>query len=131
MFKQIIRAVHYLRVYFLAFFLIALFYYIGQQPADFSRFVGANLSRAVGMSTSVPENQYNRLALQLSEKEKNLNVRESELEEREAQLKTSGYPLQIKLMGVMAGGIFLLFILISLNFYFDYRRKRKEKFINK
>ena len=126
MLKRLIKTIHYLRVYFLAFFVVALFYYIGLQPINVSKFIGAKLSSAVGMSTSVPENPFNKVALQLKEKEQSLNEKENSLYQREAELAKNQYSLQTKLMKVMIAGIFVLLLLILFNYYLDYRRKKSQ-----
>jgi hypothetical protein len=133
MLRRTIKAIHYLRVYFLAFFIIVLFYYVGLQPVDVSKFIGAKFSRAVGMSTSVPENPFNKVALQLKEKEQQLNEKENALDLKADELAHDNYTLQTKLTIILIAGVALLFLLIMLNFYFDYKRKQQEKifFINK
>jgi hypothetical protein len=128
MFKKIIRAIHYLRVYFLVFITISFFYYLGLQPVNVSKFIGAKMGRAVGMSISVPENPFNHLALQLDEKQSRLAVQENDLEKRELALTSINSGPQYKLIIVLATGIVVLFILILLNFYFDYRRRKQSGF---
>ena len=77
------------------------------------------------MSVSVPENPFNRLALQLKEKEERLNQKEIELSEREKDLRNikSG---QNRLVTGLLVGIVILFGLVILNYYLDWRRRKKE-----
>jgi hypothetical protein len=126
MLHKIFRAIHYLRVYLFAFILVAFFYYLGQQPVDLAKFVGAKLSRAISMSVSVSENPYNKLALQLKDKENQLNQREQDLAVRETKLQDQNLTWQTKLILVLGAGIIVLFVLILVNFYLDYRRRQNK-----
>lgn len=127
MLRRIIRTIHYLRVYFLAFITIAFLYFIGLQPLEVGKFVGAKLSQAVGMSVSIPANPFNRLALQLEEKEDRLNKKEQELNQIEEQLKDAPLSSSTNFwLYFLAGGIIILFVLILINYYFDYQRRKKE-----
>ena len=103
--------------------IIGFFYQIGVKPVDIGKFIGAKFGRAVGMSISIPENPFNRLAMQLQEKEDRLTQREKELDEREKELGKKSF-LSDNTGLLMAGGIILLFVLVLVNFYLDYRRKR-------
>jgi hypothetical protein len=127
MIKKIIKIIHYLRVYFLAFITVAFLYFVGLQPIEVGKFVGAKLSRAVGMSVSIPANPFNRLALQLEEKEDKLNKKELELNQIEEKLKNTPPSSSNNFwLYFLAGGIIVLFILILINYYFDYKRRKKE-----
>ena len=125
MFHKTISLVHKLRVYFLVIIIIGFFAAIGINPVDVGIFLGAKIGSAVGMSTSVIESPFSRLALQLNEKEERLNKLEKELNEKEKNLsehsKTENQPL---LLWLMAGGIIALFALIALNYYLDWKRKK-------
>lgn len=127
MIRRIIKTIHYLRVYFFAFILVGFFFYVGANPVSVGKFIGAKFSRAVGMSVSVPENPFNKLALQLKEKEDRLNNMESELNQREIEMAKNASSSQAKLIIGMGAGLILLFILIALNFYLDYRRRQQSK----
>ena len=124
MLHKIIRAIHYLRVYFLIFITFAFLYVVGMQPLAIGRFVGAKLSRAVGMSVSVPENPFNLIALQLKDKENQLNQKEQELNKKELDLDKTPSNNAV-LLYILTVGIGVLFVLIMLNYYFDYRRRKK------
>jgi hypothetical protein len=78
--------------------------------------------RADELKSTVLENPYNRLAAQLDNKGQELSRREMALDALEAKLEKS----YIKVMGLVG----LLFLLIILNFVFDYRR-RKSLIVNK
>ena len=122
MLKKTIKFIHTLRVIFLVLIIIAFFTVIGINPVDVSKFVGSKIGRAVGMSISVPENPFNKLALQLKEKESQLAVREKELAAREQELNKTGN--QDTLIWLLITGIGVLFVLIFLNYFLDYRRKK-------
>lgn len=125
MLHKTISLIHKLRIYFLTVIIIGFFAAAGLNPVDVGVFFGAKIGSAIGMSTSVVENPFSRLALQLSEKEDRLNKLEKELNEKEKSLgeynKIENQPL---LFWLMASGIIVLFMLIALNYYLDWKRKR-------
>jgi len=127
MLKSIIKIIHTLRVFFLAFILIYFLLILGINPVDVGKFIGAKFGSAVGMSISVPENPFNRLALQLKEKEERLVQKEQELNQKESELDSANNFSQNKLVFILMVGIIILFVLVLLNYYFDYRRKKKAK----
>lgn len=124
MLKTVVKTIHALRIFFLCYIIIAFLFVLGVNPIDIGKFIGAGMGSAVGMSLSVPENPFNRLAFQLKEKEESLNQREVELNEREQALKSSGG--QNIIFIILAAGIGVLFVLVMLNYYFDYKRRKKE-----
>lgn len=130
MIKKTVKHIHNFRVFFLAFILVSFLYTVGVSPIDYSRYIGARFSSAVGMSSSasVPENPMNTLALQLSDKETKLAQKENELNKREAEIESAKYVLQNKVIWGMIIGIIILFILILINFFLDWRR-RKTKYM--
>ena len=125
MLHKTISLVHKLRIYFLIIIIIGFFVAVGLNPVDIGVFLGAKIGSAVGLSTSVVENPFSRLALQLNEKEERLNKLEKELNKKEKSLgeynKTENSRL---LLWLMAGGIIVLFMLIALNYYLDWKRKK-------
>ena len=127
MLHKTVSFVHKLRVYFLVIIIIGFFAVVGLNPVDVGVFFGAKIGSAIGMSTSVVENPFSRLALQLSEKEERLNKLEKELNEKEKSLgehsKTEDSRL---LLWLMASGIIVLFMLIALNYYLDWKRKKNK-----
>lgn len=125
MVNRTIRKIHDLRVFFLGSFVTIFLFNLGLSPIDLSKYFAAQFSQAVGMSVGVPANPINHLAVQLEEKEKRLDVREQELNER---IIKSSAELQDNPIVIMMGiGIGVLFFLILLNYYFDYRRRREER----
>ena len=129
MLKKTFKFIHNLKFFFLGFIVVIFLLVIGLNPIDISKFIGAKLGAAVGMSISVPENPFNKLALQLKEKEERLDLREQVLFKKEQALQNS--PNQDTLIIFIAIGIGILFILILANYYFDYRRRKSATMQNK
>ena len=126
MLKKTIKFIHTLRVFLLVFIVIAFFTVLGINPVDISKFVGSKIGRAVGMSISVPENPFNKLALQLKEREIELDARERDLAGKELALNNIfGKQFNFTILALSIG-IGILFILVVFNYYLDYRRKKKK-----
>jgi hypothetical protein len=121
MIKRTVGAIHKLRVYLLLIITFSFLYLAGVNPVKVSFFIGAHISRAVGMDVSVPENPFNKLALQLKEKEQLLNLREADLNKREASTADNRNDLYLAILG---GGVILLFLLVMINYYLDYKRRK-------
>ncbi len=113
-----------MRVLLFMMIVMSFFYIANLNPIDITAFFGASFGQAIGVAASVPENPFNQLALQLKEKEDNLANREKAVSEREAALNGSGQAWWFVGLGI---GIGALFILLSFNFYFDYRRDRRYR----
>jgi len=127
MLHKTIKHVHRWRVYFLLGITALFLYYAQMNPIQIGQFMGAKMGQAVGMSVAVPENPFNKLALELQEKEELLESREAELAAREASLGVNNNTQQ-KLLIFVAVGIVVLLVLILINFYYDwYRQKRQLK----
>ncbi|MEA3398256.1 MAG: hypothetical protein U9R06_00740 [Patescibacteria group bacterium] len=126
---KIFKFIHTLRVFFLVFIIVAFLFVLGINPVSISKFLGAKLGSAIGMSTSVPENPFNKLALQLKEKEEKLIQREQELDAREKELEPQNK--NEYLITALGLGIIVLFALVLLNYYLDYRRKKQAVKIRK
>lgn len=130
MLKPTIKLIHHLRVLLFMMIVMSFLYVANLNPIDISVFMGAKIGSAIGMDVGVPENPFNKLALQLDEKEAKLDDREKKLDERADALGV-GDNIGLWLM-IIAFGIGVLFVLILLNFYLDIqRRRRKENLINK
>ncbi|KKW35447.1 MAG: hypothetical protein UY81_C0041G0003 [Candidatus Giovannonibacteria bacterium GW2011_GWA2_53_7] len=84
------------------------------------------IASVVGMSASVPPNEYSQLAQQLTEKDRVLSVREAALvTQEEAQrdsLSADVRRANARTLIALAVALVVLFILVGLNFYFDIRR---------
>lgn len=110
---------------FLSLVLIFCFSWISYDvnPPEILEYLLAQAGSGVGMSLSVPENPFNTLAQQLKEKETELEKREEDmlriLEKRERDSKI--------IFNLILGLITVLFTLLLLNFYFDYRARKNQK----
>ena len=124
---EIIKIIHKLRIYFLLFISLMFMIQVGLNPIDTGVFMGAKFGKAIGMAVSVPENPFNKLALQLKEKEAGLNEREKALDVREQELSVEKKEVSNWPLWGMGVGIIILFFLVLTNFYLDfYNRSRKE-----
>jgi len=125
MVKETFKLFHTLKTVFFAIIVVYFLAMIGITPLDVSDFFGSKISSAVvGMSTSVSENSFSKLAIQLEQKEKTLAAREARVEKKEQEL-TNGFGYG-GVIYFLAGGIVILFFLILTNFYLDYRRRKRE-----
>lgn len=81
-------------------------------------------SAAIGVAASVPENPYNSLAQELRVKEEELKVREQQLSGNGGNtLPQSGF-FNLTMALVSFALSIILFVLLLLNFYFDWHRER-------
>lgn len=87
-----------------------------QLISDFINDVETGVNATAGVSPNV----YNQLALQLKNKELNLNDKERLIQAQEAELNKNNRGF----FAIILMFIAILFVLITLNFYFDYRRYR-------
>lgn len=85
------------------------------------------IATAVGMYAAVEENELNALTGALSERQRALDAREAALREREIDAQaqdTSAAPLDISSY-ILSALLFLILVLIVLNYIFDWMRARK------
>jgi hypothetical protein len=123
MFKKISKIGHELKIIFAALIIANLFMLAGKNPLDLAAFVGSKIGSAIGISSSVPPNPYNSVALQLKEKEARLDGLDTELKAREARLDEQ-LVSQRTVIYALAGMVGLLFVLVLFNFYQDGKRKK-------
>lgn len=128
MFKQIIKTIHTLRVLLFAVILFSFLIYVGISPMDVGRFIGAKFSSAMGVNSyaQIQPNPFNTLALQLKEKETRIITKEKAVDQREYDLIRAA-SLQNKIIIFLTIGIIVLFVLIVINYYMDYKRRRSER----
>ncbi len=124
MIRPTIELIHHLRVLLFMMIVMSFLYVANLSPIDISVFLGAKIGSAIGMNVGVPENPFNKLALQLDEKEVRLNEQEKKLDERADALSVGGN-IGLWLM-VIAFGIGALFVLILFNFYLDIKRRHQD-----
>lgn len=93
-------------------------------PATFEKYFMAQ----IGVTVGVLPNSFNTLAQQLSEKESTLSAKEQEIQQKEIALREKEeektQESRILFYLSVVGGI--LFILVLLNFYLDYRRRTSQ-----
>lgn len=82
------------------------------------------LASVVGMSASVEPNELNMYTAQLTAREKELNEREAALRELEIGLNEGGTANDYSTY-VLASILFILLVLILLNYILDYIRSRE------
>ncbi|MFA5831576.1 MAG: hypothetical protein WC878_07150 [Candidatus Paceibacterota bacterium] len=82
------------------------------------------MSSAVGMTAGVPENEFNKLAQELKQKDTAITEREKALAERETIILREQKINNARLSALILVIGLVLFSLILLNFYLDAKRKR-------
>ncbi len=95
----------------------------GATPPEIMKYMLAQVGSGVGMSVSVAEKPFNTLAQQLREKEIRLEEKEDSLIAVLQQNERDGRII----MGLIIVLITILFVLILLNFYFDYKAGKYQK----
>lgn len=90
--------------------------------------VSDQLGNAVGVSLGVPSNEYNKLAQELSTYEKNLQEREGDIALREQDVAVREEEVQKETRALIYASLFgvILLGLILLNFYMDWKRRRRS-----
>ena len=77
----------------------------------------------VGMGATVLPNPYNTLAEQLTDWQGELSVREQQLAERETIVEESTRELNM----LLAMAVIIIALLLGLNFYLDWHRRRQSE----
>ena len=98
--------------------IVACFFYFNVWLSPINNFRSPRMVRAVDLKTQVADNPYNSAAKQLQAKEKNLNTVANELRQSG---QTRDFLLFILVIMIIA-----LFLLVLLNYYLDFRRKRND-----
>jgi hypothetical protein len=84
------------------------------------------LANAIGINASVPKTELNQLTAQITQKEQELQAREAALKEREIEVVlSSGVSTTDTTTYIMASILFILLVLIILNYTLDYLRMRE------
>lgn len=96
--------------------------------ADLARETRHYLANAVGVQASVEPNELNEITAALTEQRQDLEAREAALEQREiaVDLNGDGAPVQSgdRATYIMSALLFILLVLIVLNYALDYARAR-------
>lgn len=89
------------------------------------------LANAVGVSVGVPETELNRYTAELTARERELEAREAALEEREIAVNLNTQSTEANgsdtTTYLLASVLFILLVLILLNYVLDYLRVREER----
>lgn len=80
----------------------------------------ADMAAGVGASASVPQNPFNSLVQQFQEREQMLSEKEKELQQKDAALQEQANGKHNNQNWFLV----VLLILVLLNFYLDYRRRK-------
>jgi hypothetical protein len=85
------------------------------------------LANAVGVSVGVAPNEYNQITAALTTKEKSLQARELAIAEREIEIGiAAGTSAPDRTTFILAVVLFILLLLIVLNYALDYLRARER-----
>ncbi len=85
------------------------------------------LANAIGISASVQPTELNQLTAALTQKEQELAAREAALAEREIAVDLAPGAVTETTTYIMASILFILLLLIVLNYTLDYLRAREER----
>ncbi len=103
---------------------------VSKSTAIISAGTHAYLASVVGMSASVQPTELNLLTAELTKKQTELAAREAALKEREIAVgvDASGQNNETAIF-ILAGILFILLVLIILNYILDYLRLKEERAI--
>jgi 3-dehydroquinate synthetase len=101
---------------------------ISSTTAQYLETTQQQLASAIGVSVGVPPNELNVITARLTEMEQQLLARESALREREIVVGIGGgaNPATDKSTFVLAGILFILLILIVMNYVLDFMRSQSR-----
>ena len=101
---------------------------IHQSTATISNDTHMYLANAVGVNASVNPTELNQFTAALTQKEQELEKREAALQEREVAVTLlANSPASNRSVYVLAGILFIMLVLIVLNYALDYLRVREQK----
>jgi len=86
------------------------------------------VATAVGMSAGVKPTELNQITAALTERQRELDAREAALSEREIAVRLNSQPATATDYStfVLSGVLFILLLLIVLNYVLDYLRTREQ-----
>ncbi len=82
-------------------------------------------SASVGVFGSVPQNEINNLTAQIAERERELNLREASLNDREIAARSFSDNDTNYSTYILSAILFLILVLLVLNYILDYTRVRR------
>ncbi len=101
---------------------------VSKSTVDLSRNAHLYVANAIGMSASVQPTELNQLTSALTQQQRDLDAREAALHEREINVGISnGVGGNDYTTYVLAGILFVLLVLILLNYILDYLRLREQE----
>lgn len=101
---------------------------LSESTAQISRGTEAYLANAIGMSASIQPTELNQYTAALTQKERELQAREAALREREISVNLpDGGASGDTTTYVLASVLFILLVLILLNYTLDYLRARENR----
>lgn len=98
-----------------------------RSTAQISQNTHSYLANAIGMSASVEPTELNTLTAELTKQKLALDSREAELREREIQVKLNGGDDNEQATYILASVLFVLLVLIILNYGLDYIRAKEQR----
>lgn len=113
----------------IAFVLVFQSGLISETTAQLSKTTELYLANAVGMSARVESTELNEMTAQLTAQKTLLDQREAALREREINIEFGNGGADYSTY-VLASILFILLVLILLNYALDYVRYREEKTLN-
>ncbi len=117
----------------LAFVLLMDSGLLNSMTSDLSSRAGYYVANSVGVSVGVAPTELNQLTSALTEYEQQLQQRESKIRDREIEIGlSSGESVGVnRSTFVIATLLFIILILIILNYFLDYLRAREQRFATK
>ncbi len=101
---------------------------LSESTAQISNGTQAYLANAIGISAAVQPTELNQYTAALTQKERDLNAREAALSEREISVNLSGGSLNgDRTTYILASVLFIMLILIVLNYALDFLRSRENR----
>jgi hypothetical protein len=103
---------------------------VTKQLSDTTISYVASIGAGVGTSASVPENELNALSAQIAERQRVLDAKEAELNEREIATRsfnTAGTAENLSTY-ILSTILFILTVLIVLNYAMDWARVRSYRY---
>jgi len=97
---------------------------------ELSQYAQDQIAATVGVSAEIPENEVNKLTAEITKRERELNEREAALEKREIAARasdTSGNISNDLSTYILSTILFILLVLIVMNYVLDYIRARDLK----
>ncbi len=102
---------------------------VTKQLSDTTIVYLANVGSSVGASVS--PNEINSLSAQIAEQQKNLDLREAELNEREISARSFGSESEMDYsIYIISAILFIIIVLLMINYVLDFKRVRRFRYEN-